>query len=413
MAILSHDMTLDILRCLSVKDLLRFKCVSKFWCSWIDDPYFIKLHLSYSLKTNTNRSLIVRHCKYQFLSVNYDSPKITRRLKQPLGEQKKSIQILGSCNGLLAVEDENGRMLLWNPSTRKYQVLPSTEIEFSSPPIRYSRSTYCGFGYDPVSDDYKLVRIVQLLGANDEYFHSEAKVYSLRSNFWRRIKGFCFYFISYRQLGFLANNVLHWMVFKTPESSSRNLVGFDLRSEEFSLVELPDFCIDENIYLNVKAMGGHLCLTATYWELGDIVADVWIMKEYGVKESWVKLMSSTYPDLIPGSPSEVPLAFSKNGDKVLFHLKFNRDKRDSLVWYDLGSKRIEKVGIRGVPIVYDVDLYVESLVPLNQKPPRVLERRIACVGNISFSIANLNGNEMAETLASAGMSRPCLFKAWW
>ncbi|KAH1108849.1 hypothetical protein J1N35_012617 [Gossypium stocksii] len=360
---------------LYVKDILRFKCVSKFWCSWIEDPYFIRLHLSYSLKTNTNRSLIVRHCKYQFLSVNYDSPKITRRLKQPLGEQKKYIQILGSCNGLLAVEDENGRILLWNPSTRKYQVLPSTEIEFSSPPIRYSRSTYYGFGYDPVSDDYKVVRIVQLLGANDEYFHSEVKVYSLRSNFWRRIKDFCFYFISNRQLGFLANNVLHLLAFKTPESSNRNLVGFDLRSEEFSLVDLPDFCLDENIYFDVKAMEGYLCLTATYLELGDIVADVWIMKEYGVKESWVKLVSSNYPDLIPGFPSEVPLAFSKNGDKVLFHLKFNGDKRDSLVWYDLGSKRIEKVGIRGVPIVYDVDLYVESLVPLNHKPPRVRKKR--------------------------------------
>ncbi|MBA0762390.1 hypothetical protein Gotri_012017, partial [Gossypium trilobum] len=117
-------------------------------------------------------------------------------------------------------------------------------------------------------------------------------------------------------------------------------------------------------------MGGYLCLSATYWELGDIVADVWIMKEYGVKESWVKLMSSTYPDLLLCSPSEVPLAFSKNGDKVLFHFKLNRDRRDSLVWYDLGSKRIGEVGIRGVPIVYDVDLYVESLVPLNLKPPR-------------------------------------------
>ncbi|TYI20105.1 hypothetical protein ES332_A07G212600v1 [Gossypium tomentosum] len=42
-----------------------------------------------------------------------------------------------------------------------------------------------------------------------------------------------------------------------------------------------------------------------------------------------------------------------------------------------------------------------------------LERRIAYVGKISFSIANLNSNEMAETLATAGMSRPCLFKAWW
>ncbi|KAK8282364.1 hypothetical protein V6Z11_D08G022100 [Gossypium hirsutum] len=375
MATLSHDMTLDILRCLSVNDLLRFKCVSKFWCSWIEDPYFIKLHLSYSLKTNTNRSLIVRYCKYQFLSVNYDSPKTTRSLKQPLSEQKKYIQILGSCNGLLAVEDDDGRILLWNPTTRKYQVLPSTEIEFPSPPIRCSRSTYYGFGYDPVSDDYKLVRIVQLLGAKDEYFHSEAKVYSLRSNSWRRIKDFCFYFISYRQLGFLANNVLHLLAFKTPESSKKDLVGFDLRSEEFSLVELPDFCLDENIYFDVKAMGGYLCLSATYWELGDIVADVWIMKEYGVKESWVKLMSSTYPDLLLCSPSEVPLAFSKNGDKVLFHFKLNRDRRDSLVWYDLGSKRVEEVGIRGVPIVYDVDLYVESLVPLNLNPPRVRKKR--------------------------------------
>ncbi|MBA0795262.1 hypothetical protein Gohar_006149, partial [Gossypium harknessii] len=115
-----------------------------------------------------------------------------------------------------------------------------------------------------------------------------------------------------RQLGFLANNVLHLLAFKTPESSKRDLVGFDLRSEEFSLVELPDFCLDENIYFDVKAMGGYLCLSATYWELGDIVADVWIMKEYGVKESWVKLMSSTYPDLLLCSPSEVPLAFSKN-----------------------------------------------------------------------------------------------------
>ncbi|MFQ6625320.1 hypothetical protein Gotur_005377, partial [Gossypium turneri] len=210
--------------------------------------------------------------------------------------------------------------------------------------------------------------MVQLLGENDEYFHSEAKVYSLRSNCWRRIKDFCFHLIFYRELGFLANNVLHWMVSRTPESSNRNLVGFDLRSEEFRLVELLDFCLDENIYFDVKAMGGYLCLTATHRELNDVVVDVWIMKEYGVKESWVKLMSSTQPDLLLGSPFEVPLAFSKNGNKVLFHNKYsrgNRDRRDSLVWYDLGSKRIEEVGIRGVPIVYDVDLYVESLVPLN------------------------------------------------
>ncbi|XP_017635966.2 F-box protein CPR1-like [Gossypium arboreum] len=119
-------------------------------------------------------------------------------------------------------------------------------------------------------------------------------------------------------------------------------------------------------------MGGYLCLTATHRELNDVV-DVWIMKEYGVKESWVKLMSSTQPDLLPGSPFEVPLAFSKNGNKVLFHNKYSRGNRDSLVWYDLGSKRVEKVGIKGVPVVYDVYLYVESLFPVNKKPHRELK----------------------------------------
>ncbi|TYJ20797.1 hypothetical protein E1A91_A08G021000v1, partial [Gossypium mustelinum] len=334
MATSSHDTIIEILCCLSVKDQL--------WCSWMGDPYFIKLHLSYSLKTNTNHSLILRYRKFQFLSVNYDSPKTTRRLKQPFGEQKKPIQILGSCNGLLAVEYYYNRIFVWNLSTRKYQVLPSTKIDFSSPSICYGRSIYYGFGYDRVSDDYKLVRMV----------------YSLRSNCWRRIKDFCFYLIFYRELGFLANNVLHWMVFKTRESSNRNLVGFDLRSEEFRLVELPDFCLDENIYFDVKAMGGYLCLTATHRELNDVVVDVWIMKEYGVKESWVKLMSSTQPDLLPGSPFEVPLAFSKNGNKVLFHNKYSRGNRDSLV------------GIKGVPVVYDVYLYVESLFPVNKKPHR-------------------------------------------
>ncbi|MBA0795260.1 hypothetical protein Gohar_006149 [Gossypium harknessii] len=369
MATLSHDMTLDILRCLSVNDLLRFKCVSKFWCSWIEDPYFIKLHLSYSLKTNTNRSLIVRYCKYQFLSVNYDSPKTTRSLKQPLSEQKKYIQILGSCNGLLAVEDDDGRILLWNPSTRKYQVLPSTEIEFPSPPIRCSPSTYYGFGYDPISDDYKLIRMVQSHGNNDEYFHSEAKVYSLRSNCWRRIKDVCFYLKFSREFGFLANNALHWMVFKTPQSRNKELVGFDLGSEEFRFLELPECRLDKLLWFHINAVGGDICLTSTYRETDNVVVDVWIMKEYGVKQSWFKLISWKEPHFMPWSTVALPLALSKGGGEVLFFIEykwFNRGRRiDSFVWYDLRSQEVKNVVIRDIPTSFEVNWYVDSLVPLN------------------------------------------------
>ncbi|MBA0785112.1 hypothetical protein Gotri_027074, partial [Gossypium trilobum] len=213
MARLPHEMTSDILCRLSVKDLLRFRCVSKPWCRTIDDPYFIKLHLSHSLKTNTNHSLILSHGEDNFFSVNCALFETTQRLNHPFGEQRKTLQILGSCNGLLALVDDKDGIFLWNPSTRKSQVLPFNEIGFSSP-----SSTYYGFGYDPISDDYKLIRMVQSHGNNDEYFHSEAKVYSLRSNCWRRIKDVCFYHKFSREFGFLANNALHWMVFKTPQS---------------------------------------------------------------------------------------------------------------------------------------------------------------------------------------------------
>ncbi|PPS14606.1 hypothetical protein GOBAR_AA05985 [Gossypium barbadense] len=321
MAALPHELTINILCHLSVKDLLRFKCVSKRWCSSIDNPDFIKHHLSHSLKTNTNHSLLLRHCGYHFFSVNYDSLKTTQTLKCPLSEPKKTLRILGSCNGLLALENDNQRIFLWNQSTRKSQVLPSTEIGLAG-------FTCYGFGYDPISDDYKVVRMVQSDKDYSGHCRYGAEVYSLRSK--------------------------------------ESLAGFDLASEEFRSVELPDFCLDEPFWFGIEALGGYLCLSAVHSELGDIVADVWIMKEYGVKESWIKLISWNQPHYIPSVV--VPLAFSKNGKKVLFNIGykwFSFGERDKFVWYDVGSERVENVETRGLPSKLDVHLYVESLVPLN------------------------------------------------
>ncbi|KAG8471691.1 hypothetical protein CXB51_036523 [Gossypium anomalum] len=39
-------------------------------------------------------------------------------------------------------------------------------------------------------------------------------------------------------------------------------------------------------------------------------------------------------------------------------------------------------------------------------------RKEGCARKLSFTLAEAGGNEMADALASAGMSRPCLFKAW-
>ena len=113
MSSLPDEVILEILSRQPVKPLLRFRCVSKPWLALINIQEFIKLHLKHSLKTNTNRSLILEdYCLY---SSDLDS--LDRAV------------ISGSCNGLLCLSKQKD-VALWNPSTRKYKKLPDTPMEF-------------------------------------------------------------------------------------------------------------------------------------------------------------------------------------------------------------------------------------------------------------------------------------------
>ena len=58
MASLPEDAILNILYRLPVKDMQRYMCVSKPWCSLIDDPHFIRTHLEHSMETDTHLCLV-------------------------------------------------------------------------------------------------------------------------------------------------------------------------------------------------------------------------------------------------------------------------------------------------------------------------------------------------------------------
>ncbi|KAK8615161.1 hypothetical protein V6N13_068942 [Hibiscus sabdariffa] len=359
MAILPHDVTREILCRLGVKDLLRFRCVSKPWLSLIDDPDFIKLHLSHSLKTNSNFTLVLGHINPSLFSVDFYPPKTEQTHKYPVEEshEGKFIMLLGSCNGLLALSvGDNEAFSLWNPWTGKSQMLPTTGTEF--PPWESCRpSIYLGFGYDPISDDYKLVRITQFYGVKDGIFATEVKVYSLRTNSWRRIKDFPFH-LSHRHRGVLVNNALHWEVSTPFKLNTQRLVAaFDLGTEEYRLVELPD-CLGRGLRMDLYVVGGCLCLVVCYGEFGSI--DIWIMKEHGVKESWTKLISIKYCELIEYLSYVVPVAFSRNGRKVLLKVDCK-----TLVWLDLRSSSLEKIASVPRPCIFVSEMMVKSLVPLN------------------------------------------------
>ncbi|XVF45794.1 hypothetical protein PTKIN_Ptkin02bG0235400 [Pterospermum kingtungense] len=69
--------------------------------------------------------------------------------------------ILSDANFLMK-DDFTGNCLLWNPSSGEHKLLPPTCLGKESHPAVAECSFYCsGFGFDPKSIDYKVVRFLQ------------------------------------------------------------------------------------------------------------------------------------------------------------------------------------------------------------------------------------------------------------
>ena len=124
----------NILLRISVKNLLRYKCVSKSWYTLIDDLYFVKKHLEYNVKSNTNLGLIVQEdaddSRMQKVRINdmvgHDSCDFVRV------DFNTVCNIVGSCNGLICLSTLSNNLTIWNPTTGKAYDLPynPTEIRF-------------------------------------------------------------------------------------------------------------------------------------------------------------------------------------------------------------------------------------------------------------------------------------------
>jgi len=129
------------------------------------------------------------------------------------------------------------------------------------------------------------------------------------------------------------------------------IVGFNLKLENFNEVPLPD--IEVSNIPDVAVLGGCLCMNV--YKTTQI--DVWVMKEYGNRDSWIKLLT-----LVHRINSDWlwlrPLCYSNDGSKVL--VNGNLRTIGKLFWYDLSSGQITNV--EGIPYFYNAVFCVGSLV---------------------------------------------------
>ncbi|XP_024631511.1 F-box protein CPR1 isoform X2 [Medicago truncatula] len=370
--VLLPELLTEILSRLPVKSLLRFRSTSKSLKSIIDSHNFTNLHLKNN-SLNFNLILQLNTDLYQL-----DLPNLTKSmipLNHPFSTniapvtRNSNMGLIGSCNGLIAISygqiafrDPNGpnEITIWNPNTRKHRIIPF--LPLAIPNILESdnihRFSLCvhGFGFDPLSGDYKLLRIAWIADPNERSsFVPHVRLFNSKTNSWKIIPAMPYALVYAQNTGVLVENSLHWIMTKKLGGLHPSLiVAFNLTLEIFNVVPLPDVDnSNKSFEIDVDVLGGCLCMTLNY-ETTEI--DVWVMKQYGYRDSWCKLFTMVKSCFHLPLKSLRPLGYLSDGKKVLLRVDFEK-----LFLYDFRSAQVSYV--EGIPDFHDVMFSVGSLVP--------------------------------------------------
>ncbi|PIA42329.1 hypothetical protein AQUCO_02000048v1 [Aquilegia coerulea] len=232
-----------------------------------------------------------------------------------------------------------------NPVTQECIMLPdSNSYQEYAYTYTYNSTFYfspyvynLGFGFDYSSNVFK---VLQVLYACYGLRYSEpvkAQVCTLGSNSWRILENFprVTFFDSTPAL---INGSLHWL-------SYEHILSFDLGSENFGFVELPPITLSRGSRpsntFRLVALDG--CLSIADSSSNEDV-DLWIMKDYNVKESWIKLIiKRRYVEDGVLFRKVVPISFWRKGELLLLY------GSKILVSYEIESGRYTPFESEGLP----------------------------------------------------------------
>ncbi|XP_026420693.1 F-box protein CPR1-like [Papaver somniferum] len=198
-----------------------------------------------------------------------------------------------------------------------------------------------GFGYDCKIDDYKVVILWNLYSSNQED-RCLLDVYTLGKNSWKSSK-IELDMVPWRQdIGVLGNGALHWSG-KWRDKRSKLIISLDISDEKFKQVELPEGDLENSDFcMTVGALEGSLCVL----DGGDMVQlEVWVMQDYGVRESWTKRYTITHEMLtkfsfwmcyltvkLMGSFKSGEILFWTDGKLVLYYPKHSSARVLAYCW---------------------------------------------------------------------------------
>uniref|UniRef100_A0A2N9GJL4 F-box domain-containing protein n=2 Tax=Fagus sylvatica TaxID=28930 RepID=A0A2N9GJL4_FAGSY len=292
---LPDEIVFDILTRVPVKSIIRFRCVSKSLNTTITNPIFITAHLNQAKSSSSNNNhngylLYVLESELCTAICNSDYT-FTQISSFEMSFYTVDVLIDGYCNGIFCIRN-NYEFYLWNPSIKKLKII--SIARFSMPLPKYT----LGLAYHSQNNDFKVLKIASYRPVHPPV----AEVYTLSTDSWRRVEipieslneprpNGCFsYMISSPCLFF--HGALHAIV---ETSDVKFILAFDVNDEIFREIMLPQNLLDGvDSYHHLTVFKGSLALFASgealdEWDEEYQISVIWVMREYGVIESWTKI----------------------------------------------------------------------------------------------------------------------------
>lgn len=195
---------------------------------------------------------------------------------------------------------------------------------------------------------------------------TKVTLFSFKTNSWTSLPDIPYDFLSSENVRVRVENSFHWIMIGG--NLGKRILAFNITQEIFSEVPLPDLEEATSEIKYVSILGK--CLSMTVSCNGTNKFDVWVMKEYGFRNSWCKLFTFVGQWCF-NSPlmSLMPLCYSSDRSKVLLEVEFRGDfmsdlkkkLKKKLFWYHLKSYKVTYV--TGIPNFNEAMIYVGSLLP--------------------------------------------------
>lgn len=367
---LPRDLIIEILSRLPVKDLSKFRSVSKQWLHLLyNHPQFIARHRQLS-----RRSPLLLFRKYsshekeeeeeEDSSENY---RVTIELTSmdmdgtSLNKLKASIcgpvYTFASC-GPLVVLSCTYRVYVCNPSMQEFVQLPRSSVP---------RYFTIGFGNLPGSNEYKVVHLFSrdpLIIGEEEM---GCEIFTLRdgegtnSGSWKRIED-CPYTVPTNCSPVCVNGILYWKVSKqVKESSTESILSLDLDREEFGVISYPKCYADSSKKQQMVLTGFKGCLSLVDCCLGTSAMEIWLLKinhgDHNNSCCWVKEYSVWFDSKIK-IKGVVP-SDDEEGEVVI------NTEQKGLGYYKVENKSFRRINNSGIVEYKKQCLYYDSFFSLH------------------------------------------------